>query len=282
MHNVRKLLQLSTEFLEKKEITAPKLCAEELLAFVLKKKRLDLFLDYDAPVEESEVGRYRSLIKRKSEGEPLGYLLETADFLDCMLTLSPAVLIPRQETEILVSMALKEISDEPKTLWDLCCGSGCMGLAAKKHRPHLQVTLADLSSEVLECAKKNAEQNDLEVTCVQGDLLAPFEGQKADFIFCNPPYVAEEDYPKLEKEVHFEPRCAHVAQEKGLEFYMRLATELPPFLSSGAKIFLEIGHDQGSAVLEIFHQSHWKQKRCEKDWAGNDRFFFLVFSPELP
>lgn len=282
MHSVRKLLQLSTEFLEKKEITAPKLCAEELLAFVLKKKRLDLFLDYDAPVEESEVGRYRSLIKRKSEGEPLGYLLETADFLDCRLTLSPAVLIPRQETEILVSMALKEISDEPKTLWDLCCGSGCMGLAAKKHRPHLQVTLADLSSEALKCAKKNAEQNDLEVTCLQGDLLAPFEGQKADFIFCNPPYVAEEDYPKLEKEVHFEPRCAHVAQEKGLEFYRRLASELPPFLSSGAKIFLEIGHDQGSAVLEIFHQSHWKQKRCEKDWAGNDRFFFLVFSPELP
>jgi len=282
MHNVRKLLQLSTEFLEKKEISAPKLCAEELLAFVLKKKRLDLFLDYDAPVEESEVGRYRSLIKRKSEGEPLGYLLESADFLDCRLTLSPAVLIPRQETEILVSMALKEISDEPKTLWDLCCGSGCMGLAAKKHRPHLQVTLADLSSEALECAKKNAEQNDLEVTCLQGDLLAPFEGQKADFIFCNPPYVAEEDYPKLEKEVHFEPRSAHVAQEKGLEFYRRLASELPPFLSSGAKIFLEIGHDQGSAVLEVFHQSHWKQKRCEKDWAGNDRFFFLVFSPELP
>ncbi|WP_420421022.1 peptide chain release factor N(5)-glutamine methyltransferase [Simkania sp.] len=282
MHSVRELLQLSTDFLEKKEITAPKLCAEELLAFVLKKKRLDLFLDYDAPVEEREVDRYRSLIKRKSEGEPLGYLLETTEFLDCALTLSPAVLIPRQETEILVSMALKEVSNEPKVLWDLCCGSGCMGIAAKKHRPQLHVTLADISNDALKCAKKNAAKNELEVTCVQGDLLAPFQGKKADFIFCNPPYVAEEDYPNLEKEVHFEPRQAHVAKEKGLEFYKRLCTELPPFLSPGAKVFLEVGHDQGSQVLAIFHQSHWKQRRCEKDWAGNDRFFFLEFSLELP
>ncbi|MCB1066699.1 MAG: peptide chain release factor N(5)-glutamine methyltransferase [Simkania sp.] len=282
MHSIRELLQLSTDFLKKKEITAPKLCAEELLAFVLNKKRLDLFLDYDAPVEEREVGRYRSLIKRKSEGEPLGYLLETAEFLDCVLAVSPAVLVPRQETEILVSMALKEIPNKPKVLWDLCSGSGCMGIAAKKHRPLLNVTLADLSFEALECAKANAKQNEVDVTCVQGDLLAPFEGQKADFIFCNPPYVAEEDYPKLEKEVHFEPRQAHIAKERGLEFYLRLAAELPPFLASGAKIFLEIGHNQGTQVLEIFHQSHWKQKRCEKDWAGNDRFFFLEFSHELP
>ena len=86
----------------------------------------------------------------------------------------------------------------------------------------------------------------------------------------------------LEKEVHFEPKEAHIAKEKGLEFYRRLAAELPPFLHSGAKLFFEIGHRQGSDVLEIFHQTHWKQKRCEKDWAGNDRFFFLEFSPELP
>jgi len=282
MHSIRDLVQLSTDFLEKKNIASARLCAEELLAFILKRKRLDLFLDYDAPIEKQEVDLYRTLVQRKAEGEPLGYLLEQAKFLDCRLILSPAVLIPRQETEILVSLALKDIPNQPKNLWDLCTGSGCMGLAAKKHRPELHVTLSDLSNEALSCARKNAEKNRLEVTCLQGDLLAPFEGQKADFIFCNPPYVSEEIYPTLEKEVHFEPTEAHLAKEGGLEFYKRLARELPPFLTSGAKVFLEIGHDQKEEVMAIFHQSHWKQKRCEKDWAKKDRFFFLEFSPDLP
>lgn len=280
MHSIRQLIDLSSNYLQTKGIFHPRLSAEEILAFVLKRKRLDLYIDYDEPVETKEVDAYRALIKRKGKGEPLGYLFGYAEFLGCRLALSPAVLIPRQETEILLHMALKQISNEPKVLWDLCTGSGCMGLAAKKHRPELQVTLSDLSQAALAIAAKNAEENELFVECIYGDLLTPFQGRKADYIFCNPPYVSEEDYCKLEKEVHFEPKEALLAQEGGLEFYKRLAGALPSFLNPNAKIFLEIGHGQKEDLFGIFHQSHWKQMRCEKDWAGLDRFFFLEFHPE--
>ena len=282
MYKIRDLVQLSTEFLEKKNIAFSRLCSEELLAFILKRKRIGLFLNCEALVKKREADLYFGLVKRKAEGEPLGYLLEEGEFLECKLTLTPDVLIPRQETEILVDLALKKIPNEPQILWDLCTGSGCMGLAAKKHRSQLQVTLSDLSAKALACAKKNAEQNQLEVSCLQSDLLGAFEGKKADFVFCNPPYVSEEEYSKLEREVHFEPREAHLAKEGGLEFYKRLAADLPACLNPGAKVFLEIGHNQGRAVRKIFSQSHWKQRRYEKDWAGKDRFFFLEFRFELP
>lgn len=281
MHSIRDLIQLSTDFLKRKNVASARFCAEELLAFILKKKRLDLLIDYDAPVEKPEVDFFRDLIRRKADGEPLGYLLKSVEFLDCIIDLEPGIFIPRQETEIFVSLALKEISDENKILWDLCTGSGCMGLAAKKYRPHLQVVLSDISEEALICAKSNASKNNLEVNTLQGDLLFPFRGKTADIIFCNPPYVSEEEYPKLEKEVHFEPKRAHVAKESGLEFYYRLSVELPLYLSPGAKIFLEIGDRQGEEVMEIFNQNHWRQKRYERDWSGKDRFFFLEFRPEL-
>ena len=282
MHSIRELIKLSTDYLEKKKITSPRLCSEVLLAFVLKIKRLDLFLDYDQLLQTNEVDQYRSLMQRKGKGEPLGYLLGNAEFLGCHLTLSPSALIPRQETEILVNLALKEISNEPKALWDLCCGSGAMGLAAKKHHPKLDVTLADISEDSLALAKENALGNHLEVKFKQGDLLFPFIGEKADIIFCNPPYVSEDEYSQLEKEVHFEPKCAHVAQDEGFEFYKRLAKELPAYLNPDAKVFLEIGHQQSIQVRAIFSKNHWKSIRCEKDWSGKDRFFFLEFSPELP
>lgn len=281
MHSIRKLIQLSTGFLEQKKIISPRLSAEELLAFVLKRKRIDLFMDYDAPIEKQEMDLFRNLIKRRANGEPLGYLLQSAEFLDCKLELTSDTFIPRQETEILVNLALKEISNEPKALWDLCTGSGCMGIAAKKHRPQLQVTLSDISKKALACAKKNAEKNNLSINYLQGDLLEPFQSEKADFILCNPPYVSEKEYLNLEKEIYFEPKQAHLAKEEGLEFYRRLALELPPFLVEGAKIFLEIGYNQKRAVMDIFNQRYWKQKRCEKDWAKKDRFFFLEFRSEF-
>jgi len=277
MKTVRFLIESSADFLQKHQITSPKRCAEELLASVLKKKRMDLFMDYDAPVTQQEVDAYRALIVRKKAGEPLGYLLEEQEFLGCRLRLTSAVLIPRQETEILVHFALKEIGDEPKVLWDVCCGTGCMGLAAKKHRSNLEVRLSDVSKEALECAKENAKQNTLDVTFLEGDLLAPFEGQKADYVFCNPPYISEKEYATLEKEVHFEPKGALVAEKEGLLFYERLAKELPSHLNDGAKIFLEIGESQGEDLKRLFNQPHWKETRCEKDWAGKDRFFFLEF-----
>lgn len=277
MPSVKELIESSTIFLEKRGVPSPRLCAEELLGLTLDQKRADLFLNRDRFLKKEEEERYHQLVRRKGLREPLGYLLKEMEFLGCTLSLSPEVFIPRFETEILLDLALKEIPDQPKTLWDLCTGTGCLGLATKKQRPNLQVTLSDISEHALACAQMNGEKNRLKVDCIKSDLLSEFRGRKADFILCNPPYVSEEEYPYLEREVHFEPRKALVAKNRGLEFYRRLALDLPNFLTDGANIFLEIGQNQGQEVAQIFNQNRWKRKRCKKDWAGKDRFFFLEF-----
>ncbi len=275
MHNIRELIKLSTDFLTKRGCTDPRRSAEELLAAILKKKRMELYFDYDAPIEEKEITQYREWIKRRGDKEPLAYILGEVEFLNLKLQVTPAVLIPRQETEILASLILKELSEGPKELWDLCTGSGCLGLAVKKGCPNIIVRLSDVSKEALAVAQANATQNNLDVDCLEGDLFAPFAGKKADVIVCNPPYVTPEEYEELEDEVRaFEPRCALVG---GLDFYRRLAADLPTYLHPNGKVFLEIGTGQGEPLMEIFDQSHWKQRRYEKDWAGHDRFFFLEY-----
>eukprot|EP01066_Platyproteum_vivax_P006016 Platyproteum_vivax@DN1869_c0_g1_i1.p1 len=275
MRNVRELVRLSTEYLQKKGVESPRRVAEELLAVLLKLKRLELYFYYDAPIEEKEIEKYREWIKRRGEREPLEYVIGHLEFFDCTIAVYPGVLIPRQETEILATLALKEISDGAQILWDLCTGSGCLGLSLKKKRPDLEVCLSDLSEKAVACAKGNAAANKLDVTIVHGDLLEPFSGKKADVVLCNPPYVTEEEYESLEDEVRlYEPKEAIVG---GVNYYMRLAKELPAYLNPNAKVFFEIGANQAETLHHIFDQKCWKQKRYEKDWAGHDRFFFLEF-----
>lgn len=279
MRNIREVIQLSTEFLEKKGVAHARREAEELLAALLNRKRLELYFDYDAPIKERELTKYREWIRRKGEKEPLDYIIGNKTFHQLKLKVSPDVLIPRHETEVLVEKILKRLSDEPKTVWDLCTGSGCIGLSIKQARPQDSVTLSDLSPEALAIAKENAAINRIDVSFLEGDLLLPFEGQKADVVVCNPPYVLEEEYSQLEEEVrHYEPRMALVG---GLQFYERLARDLPTHLNPGAQVFFEIGKGQGEQILKLFDKSHWKQKSYEKDWSENDRFFFLEFEGKI-
>jgi len=278
---IGEILKLSTQYLEEQKVSSARLQAEELLADILGCKRLDLYLRFDQPLQEKELTPFREKLRSRVKGEPLGYLLSGADFFHCQLDLSRDVLIPRQETEILISKVALELKNESlagKSAWDLCTGSGCLGIALKKQFPDLDVTLSDLSPKALEIAQKNAQKNDVNVSFFQGDLLEPFKGKKADFILCNPPYIAEAEHAQLEREVRdFEPKMALVGGLTGLEFYERLARELPRFLNGGAKIFFEIGTGQGAPVLQLFHEACWTKKRIEKDWAGHDRFFFLEF-----
>ncbi len=278
MHTIRTLTVLATDYLQGKNVKNPRKEAEELLAYLLGKKRLDLYLDYDRPLEKNEVDRFRDWIKRKGNREPLEYIVEEVDFLGCKISVNAQVLIPRKETEILVHMALRE---EPKgVVWDVCTGSGCIGLAVKKHVPAAKLILSDMSQKAIEVAKNNAKNNDLIVDFREGDLLAPFAGEKADIVFCNPPYVAQSDFEKLELEVRsFEPKMALIAKNRGYEFYERLSADLPEFLNPGAKVYLEIGHGQGKRIKQIFNKKCWKRAVYVNDWAGLERFFLLEFSP---
>lgn len=279
MKTVGDLLKLSAEHLAKHHIPSARRAAEDLLAGILKVARIDLYMQFDRPLEDGEVSAFRESIKRRVKREPTAYILGSVPFLDCEISLSPDVLIPRQETEIMVSKAIAIIKKESyhgKNAWDMCTGSGAIGIALKKKLPDLNVFISDVCPNALDIAKENIRKNNVEILWSQGDLLEPLSGRKADYFFCNPPYIKEEDYRKLEVEVRdFEPRKALVSGESGLEFYEKLEKQLPNFLNFGAKLFFEIGFDQSEDVKKIFSLPHWKGKIVEKDWAGKDRFFFL-------
>jgi release factor glutamine methyltransferase len=255
---------------------------EEVLAHVLGVRRLDLYLQFDRPLIEAELEQIRPLLRRVAQGEPVEYITGSVWFGGVQLQVNPHVLIPRPETELLLELAIKQRRPEAAIAWDLCTGSGCLGIALKKRCPDLAVTLSDLSGKALSVAGENARANGVEVTCLQGDLLAPFAGQKADLILCNPPYVSEAEYPHLDPSVRsFEPRLALVGGKEGLLYYERLSVELPAYLHPGAQIFFEIGEGQGAAVLQKFAGGPWRSLRVEKDWAGKERFFLLEFEPVI-
>ncbi|QZA58974.1 peptide chain release factor N(5)-glutamine methyltransferase [Candidatus Rhabdochlamydia porcellionis] len=281
MRSLGEVLQIATQFLQQKEIVQARRSAEDLLAFVLKKSRLDLYLQFDLPLEEKELENFRSLIRRLSLKEPIEYILGQIEFYNCLVSLNPFVLIPRPETEILLDRICREIEQgekKPQIAWDICTGSGCLGIGLKKRFPFINVTLSDLCPNALHVASLNAKQNQVEVEVLLGDLLKPFEGKKSDLVICNPPYISLSEYETLDLSVRgFEPKQALVAEENGLAFYRLLSQQLPLFLNKGAKVYLEIGTTQGQKVKELFANPPWTRIFIEKDLSSHDRFFFLEF-----
>lgn len=282
MKTVLEILTLSTEYLTKLGFVNPRKQAIELIGDALHTTPIDLYLQFDRPLEEVEIQKCRENIKRRGAREPLQYIRGEVDFFDCRFKVTSAVLIPRNETEILVDIIYQELSKLPLAgcqLWDICCGSGCIGISLKKKFPDLQVYLSDFSEAALQIAKANAELNQVRVVFVQGDLLQPFKGEQADFVVCNPPYVAESEWNSLEQEVKFEPKSALIGGDDGLSFYRRLAAELKNHLKPKAKAWLEIGANQGKSIQMLFEpdkiSSKWKVCRFAKDWSNRDRFFFL-------
>ncbi len=275
MKALGEVLQLSSRFLQDRNVERPRRLVEDLLSHLLQCKRIDLYMQFDRPLDDSELSILREWLKRTLKNEPLEYITGEVDFFDCKIKVDPRVLIPRPETELLVDLIAKKIKDT-KSLWDLCTGSGCIGISLKKKFTHLDVVLSDISSDAIALAKENAERNGVDVTLCTGDLFAPFVGKRTDLIVCNPPYVSSSEFLTLDPSVRdFEPRMALVGGERGSDFYERLALEAPNYLESGGWMFLEIGDRQGALVKEIFSSTVWKQIQLFQDLSGKDRFFFL-------
>ncbi len=279
MKTIQEILNRSAEYLKEKQVHHPKREAEELIAEALEMKRLDLYVNFDKPLAEKELEKIRVYLSRRSKGEPIQYIHGRVQFFDCVFDLSSDVLIPRQETELLVAKIAESIAESDLDcmfLWDVCCGSGCIGVSLKKKFPKLQVSLSDISEPALSMAKKNALKNHVDVEFFLGDLLEPFHGRKVDLFVCNPPYISKKEYIGLEREVkEYEPKIALVAGETGIEFYERLAKDLPQYLNRRAKVWFEIGYLQEERLTKLFNQPFWRQKKVEKDLAGHPRFFFL-------
>lgn len=276
MKTIGEVFRLSVHFLEQKKMPRPKYLMQELLCHVLSLDKVSLFMNFERPLEESEVEKIRGLLSLLAKGKPIEQIRGEVEFFNCKITISSDVLIPRPETEILLDILSKEIIDEKLEVWDVCTGSGYIGIAFKKMFPQTRVVLSDISPKALAIAQINAQRNGVDVESLEGDLLTPFQGRKADLILCNPPYISSKEYEELDPSVkNFEPRLALVGGESGYEFYERMEKEMPAYLNAGAKVYFEIGYNQGKRLLELFSKPIWRQKKIMKDFAGHDRFFFL-------
>lgn len=272
MKTLGELLRLSEEYLQKKGCRTARRTAEICISDAFELGRLDLYLQHDKPLTEDECTFLRERIQRAGKGEPPAYIHGSVQFLDCTIQVSPAVLIPRVETELMVQKVLDDIAPwdlRGKVLWDIACGSGCIGVAINRRAPDLEVILSDISPEALEVAGKNAGS----LECRLGDFFQPFVGEKADIIVCNPPYISEEEWKDLEVSVRdFEPKSALVADELGLAFYERMAEELPSKLRPGGRLYMEIGYRQGETALQFFPGAV-----LHRDLAGHPRYFCVEF-----
>lgn len=252
-----RLLTWTTNFLKDKQADSPRLDAEVLLAHILGVQRIALYTRFDELANDEVRNRYRQLVKQRVEGCPVAYLVGFKEFYNLRFNVTPTVLIPRPETELLVLEAIrlaKPIST-PRIV-DVGTGSGAVALTLAKHLPQARVTAIDLSPKALEVAKKNAEQHKLSsVRFLLGDLLQPVASEKFDLVVSNPPYIDSEVVKQLPITVkNFEPKLALDGGPGGTAIIERLATEAKAVLEPGGHLLLEIGADQGKSVPALLER----------------------------
>ena len=215
--------------------------------------RAELKFESDRAVDREQLYRLEAMLDRRAAGEPVQYIRGSADFMGLRFEVTPDVLIPRQDTETLVENALIDLRarDGAPALLDLCAGSGCIGLSLASLAPDAKVTLADVSREALDVARRNMHALGVKAELKQGDLFAAVGKERFDVIASNPPYIPRPELAGLQREVTFEPRLALDGGEDGLDFYRRIAEAAGEHLKDGGAIYLEVGIGEAGAVLAL-------------------------------
>lgn len=271
---MKRLIKEASEYLLSRGIRFPQREAEDIMMDLLEVSSRGAL--HDIKLSSGERVSYWERVQKRGNRCPTAYIHGKVHFLGIELQVSPEVLIPRQETEIFVEKIIGYLQThkEKKIFYDVCCGSGCIGLSVKKHCPHVHVVLSDICSQALAVAKSNAKRNDLIVDFLCGDLFEPFR-IPADAFVCNPPYLSYKEFFKVDPEVRcHEPWKALVGGVSGLEFYHRIAEYIHKILVPGGVGWLEIGSNQGESIKKIFRDKGISG--CVfKDYAQLDRFFFL-------
>ena len=252
--------------------------ARQLLCHVSGKSQEYILANRDLYASEQTLRGVEAGLKRLLEGEPLAYVLGEWEFYGLTLQVTPDVLIPRDDTCAVAALAIKQgifLEQDPRIL-DLCCGSGCIGLAVASRVKDARVTMADLSKEALAVAKKNTQLNKLSgrVQCVQADAMAPapvFLG-KFDMIISNPPYITGEEMKTLPASViNFEPHMALYGGEDGLDFYRSIAENYTGALKPGGFLCLEFGEDQGDDICRILEEKGYTILERARDYNDTER-----------
>lgn len=245
-----------------------------------------------AGIEQTEILQklhsfYENFEKRRKR-IPLAQILGRQSFYGLDFFVNEDVLIPRADTECLVDLVLEDYAElakqgektyAEKRILDLCTGSGCIGISVAKHLPYQELLLVDLSEKALAVAKKNAEKHlGGNVRLLQSDLLTEVQEKRFSLLLSNPPYIVSKVIPDLEREVsEYEPKMALDGGEDGLLFYRRISKEAKAVLLPGARLYLEIGYDQGESVKDIFQKEGYEAVEVFPDLAGNPRVVRGIF-----
>lgn len=275
MHKLLDILKLSREYLEKKGIESAKLNAEIVIAEILGIKRLDIYLNYERPMVDEEIAKIREWIKRRGDKEPLQYILEKEEFYGITFKVNKSVLIPRQDTEILVEKAIENIKNRanPKIL-DIGAGSGAISISLAKNIEGSIVLGVDISEEALCVARENMELNGIKnLKLIKSDVFENVNYREFDMIISNPPYIPDYEYETLMKEVkEHEPKTALVADDNGYFFYKKIIKEGKNYLVSGGVVLFEAGYNQAKKIKELFeNDGNYKEIEIFKDYAGIER-----------
>ena len=277
---VLEVLQSTTGYFQKRNIDSPRLNAEHLLAHVLGRKRIDLYLEFERRLPESELKPLRELVKRRGSGEPLQHLLGTVEFCGRSFRCDKRALVPRPETEQLVELLVSLFKSEIaySRMADVGTGSGVIGLTLAAEFPKAQIVGTDISEDALMLARENAVRLHLldRVQFLRSNLLKNVQPD-FDVIVANLPYVSTEDRQNLSREVLHDPEVALFAGARGDELVRQLIAQAPSWLRPGGILAMEIGIGQSETLMAALAEKNYRDIWTEKDYSGVIRFLFARY-----
>jgi release factor glutamine methyltransferase len=275
---VLEVLQATTAYFKKRNVENPRLNAEHLLAHVLGRKRIELYLDFERKLTETELTPLRDLVKRRSEAEPLQHLLGTVEFCGHVFLCDKRAMVPRPETEELVEFLKSEIQDPKSEIVDVGTGSGVISLSLAAEFPEARILAVDVSDDALALAQENAARLNLgdRVEVLKSRLLENVEGA-FDLIVANLPYISTQDRHTLSREVLHDPEIALFAGTRGDELVRELIADAPSRLRPGGMLALEIGLGQSEALLSALAEKNYRDICSKNDYNGVTRFLFARY-----
>ncbi|MBF0107513.1 MAG: peptide chain release factor N(5)-glutamine methyltransferase [Deltaproteobacteria bacterium] len=279
--NIKKLLNWSIDYLKDREFETPRLDAEILLAYSLGIRRLDLYLQFERPLQSQELSLYKTLIKRRVNHEPVAYIVGKKEFWSRDFFVTPDVLIPRPDTEILIEVILKNFRENKSEIsgFEMGLGSGALAITLLSEMPLLKMTAVEISPKAVEIAHRNAAYHGISgrLNLIAEDFLKysrdnPNNGSAFDFVCTNPPYCKSSCLSTLPRSVKdYEPVSALDGGENGLKYYPEIITFAKRHLKPGGLLVTEIGEDQGAAVIKLFKDYGFDNTYIKRDYNGLDR-----------
>lgn len=273
------ILAWTGQYFKQKGVDNPRLDAEVLLSHVLGQNRLYLYVHFDQPLIKEELSAYREMVKTRVNGAPVAYITGKKEFMGLEFAVTPDVLIPRPDTEILVEAVMNRLRgiENPDVL-DIGTGSGAIFVSLLAKVPNAAGIAVDISAAALTVAAANGARylQGRRMDFRQGDLFSAVEGYRFDGIVSNPPYIPDGDISSLAAEVRREPRLALAGGEDGLDFYRRIVKESPGYVKPGGFVALEVGVYQAQAVAAMANKEGcFTVEEIIKDYGGIDRVVVL-------